>query len=148
MNDDKFASFGKKLNVDSATLANKNQGIWAKKVGFFLMQVLALAVSSVFGLFLGFTEHRYQGAYPFNSMSGLIGLAGLIGIDTFNWKRTAKRDAEVGVSLPRGVKIPIVLVNMVFSLVGYLALFSLTASSDNLTNPMLYGVYTKEKEEV
>lgn len=145
MNDEKFAQFGEKLNVDPADLPPKKSDIWAKKVGFFLLQGLVLAASSIFGLVLGLTEHSYQGSYPFNSMSGLIGGVGLIGIDTVNWKLTIKKDAEVGISLPRGIKIPVVLVNMVFSLVGYLVLFSLTASSDNLTNPMLYGVYAEEK---
>jgi len=112
MNDDKFATFGQKLNVKSEDLPPKKRDIWVKKAGFFLAQGLALTVSSVFGWLWGFTEHSYQGSYPFRSMSGLIGLGGLIGIDTANWKWTTKRDSKVGPSLKRGVKIPIFLLKM------------------------------------
>ena len=146
MNDDKFATFGEKLNVKTEDLPGNSPSIWVKKAGFFLVQGLVLAISSLAGLLLGFTEHSYQSAYPFFSMSGMIGGVGLIGMSTANWKKTAARDSEVGGSLKRWVKIPLVLVNTILSVAAFLLTFGVTASSDQLTAHMLYGVHS-EKEE-
>ena len=104
MNDEKFDTLGKKLNVLPEDLPHKTPNVWVKKVGFFLAQGLILAGSAIFGLLWGFTEQNYNG-YPFFTTPGAIGGVGLIGIDIANWKLTTKRDAKVGVSLKRRVKI-------------------------------------------
>lgn len=56
MNEDKFASTGEKLNVNSTNLINKQQNFWTKKVGFFLAQAIVVAISYLTGILFGMTE--------------------------------------------------------------------------------------------
>jgi hypothetical protein len=144
MNDEKFATLGEKLDVKTGELPNKKQGKWLNKAGFVLVQALVLVVSLVFGYLLGFTEHSYQSYYPFWTRSGKVGALGLISINLTNLILTAKRNSKVGGSMKRWVKIPFVLVNAILSRTVYPTTFDMTASSDQLTAHMMYGVYAED----
>jgi len=146
MNDKKFEEFGNKINVKSTDLTDKKPSIWVKKVGFFIVQAITLAVASLFGFFLGFAEHQYDSYYPFWSPVGISGGFGLVGITVINGRISLKRDPIVGKNMNKGAKGAIIFVIAILSLVVYLPLFGLTASSDRLAGAAIYGVYTKKDE--
>ena len=148
MNDNKFEEFGKRMNVRSTDLINKKPSIWVKKIGFFIVQTITLAVASVFGLLLGFAEHSYQSYYPFYSGVGMFGGIGLIGITVTNGRISLKRDPVVGKTMNKGVKGAIILVTAILSLIVYLPMFGLTASSDKLVGASIYGVYTQKEGRI
>ena len=145
MNDKKFEEFGNKINVKPTDLANNKPSIWVKKLGFFIVQAITLAVASIFGFVLGFLEHSYQSYYPFYSGVGFLGGLGLVGISVTNGRISIKREPAVGKTMKKGVKISIVLVTAILSLTVYLPMFGLTASSDELSGAILYNVYAQKK---
>lgn len=147
MENEKIQEIGKKLDVEPSEIEKEQNKIRSKKkYSFWVLNALNLILSSTIGLISGLFEHRYQSHYPFIfSEKGMIGLLGVFPVNITNGILTIpQRPHSI---LRKQQRILIFSINLILSIIGYGFLYSLVASSDQLSNPILYNVYDSSKKK-
>jgi hypothetical protein len=141
MNDDKFATTGEKLNVNSTELIQEQQNFWTKKVGFFIAQFIVLAVSSLSGILFGMTDRSQS--YPFMSVSGAFGGMSILAINGVNYKTIVKRS-----SMGDRIKIRLFLASVLLSIGVFMFSYLSAMPPPSSSDVPIYGIYSREKEGI
>ena len=145
MENNKINEIGKKLDVKPSEIEKEQKNRPLRK-SFWVLNALNLILSSTFGLIFGLFEHQYHSSYPFFfSKYGSFGFLGVIPVNITNGILTIpQRPYSI---LRKRQRIGIFSLNLILSIIGYGFLYSLFASSDQLTYAILYNVYDSSKKK-
>ena len=144
MENRKIDEIGEKLNVNSSEIEPTKSPNWFKKYSFWIVNALNIILSSTIGIIFGVFEHSYQSHYPFHTMNAKIGLLGVSSVNVTSGILTIpQRSYSI---LRKKQRIWIFSINLILSIIGYGILYSLNASSDQLTSAILYNVYDSSKK--